>query len=135
MATIGIIPAAGAGTRIQPLAFSKEMLPVGSRIDDHGIERPKAVSEFLVERMIEAGAERICFVISPDKTDIIPYYAQHPERRRICYVVQERPLGLCDAIFRAAGFVRDGDDVLVGLPDTVWFPSDGFCRLPTAALA
>lgn len=29
----GIIPAAGAGTRIQPLGFSKELLPVGSRFD------------------------------------------------------------------------------------------------------
>jgi len=29
----GIIPAAGNGTRIQPLAFSKELLPVGSRFD------------------------------------------------------------------------------------------------------
>jgi glucose-1-phosphate thymidylyltransferase len=27
----GIIPAAGLGTRIQPLAFSKELLPVGTR--------------------------------------------------------------------------------------------------------
>src|SRR5947199_344610 len=29
----GIIPAAGVGSRIQPLAFSKELLPVGSRQD------------------------------------------------------------------------------------------------------
>ena len=28
----GIIPAAGKGSRIQPLAFSKELLPVGSRL-------------------------------------------------------------------------------------------------------
>jgi UTP-glucose-1-phosphate uridylyltransferase len=42
---LGIIPAAGLGTRIQPLAFSKELLPVGSRFID-GIERPKAVSEY-----------------------------------------------------------------------------------------
>ena len=33
----GIIPAAGTGTRIQPLAFSKELLPVGSRLDAGGI--------------------------------------------------------------------------------------------------
>ena len=26
-----IIPAAGQGTRIQPLAFSKELLPIGSQ--------------------------------------------------------------------------------------------------------
>src|SRR5437763_1065477 len=45
----GIIPAAGHGTRIQPLAFSKELLPVGSRQDD-GTERPRAVSAFLVKR-------------------------------------------------------------------------------------
>ncbi len=69
----GIIPAAGSGTRIQPLAFSKELLPVGSRRED-GIERPRAVSEYLVERMVRAGAERICFVISPAKSDILRYY-------------------------------------------------------------
>ncbi len=135
MAVIGIIPAAGAGTRIQPLAFSKEMLPVGSRHDADGIERPKAVSEFLVERMLDAGADRICFVISPDKTDIVQYYAQHAASRQICFVVQEAPLGLCDAVFRPHWLVRDGDEVLVGLPDTVWFPVDGFRRLPTDELA
>ena len=40
----GIVPAAGTGTRIQPLAFSKELLPVGSRRDG-AVERPRAVSE------------------------------------------------------------------------------------------
>jgi len=54
---IGIIPAAGAGLRIQPLGCSKELLPVGSR-EIGGVERPKAVSEYLVERMIAAGAAR-----------------------------------------------------------------------------
>ena len=44
----GIIPAAGKGSRIQPLAFSKELLPVGSRFDGE-TERPLAVSEYLVE--------------------------------------------------------------------------------------
>ena len=59
----GIIPAAGQGTRIQPLAFSKELLPVGRRIDECGVERPRAVSEYLVERMVLGGADNICFVI------------------------------------------------------------------------
>src|SRR5437764_7351758 len=98
------------------------MLPVGSTCDERGIERPKAVSEFLVERMIYAGADRICFVISPEKTDIIPYFARHRAARRFCYVAQERPSGLCDALFRANAVARDDDDILIGLPDTVWFP-------------
>src|SRR4051794_3134147 len=106
------------------------MLPVGSVLDERGIERPKAVSEFLVDRMLCAGADRICFVLSPEKTDILPYYARHHAAQRFCYVVQERPNGLCDALFRAAQVMRTDEDVLIGLPDTVWFPEDGFNRLP-----
>src|SRR5919202_283636 len=132
---LGIVPAAGAATRLQPLAFSKEMLPVGSKIDERGIERPKAVSEFLVERMMHAGADRVCFVLSPEKADIMPYYARHWAARRFCYVVQEQPRGLCDALFRAALVLREDEDVLIGLPDTVWFPVDGFCRLPAGELS
>jgi glucose-1-phosphate thymidylyltransferase len=56
----GIVPAAGKGSRIQPLASSKELLPVGSRHDGEA-ERPMAVSEYLVERMILGGATKICF--------------------------------------------------------------------------
>lgn len=132
---LGIVPAAGAASRLQPLAFSKEMLPVGSTFDERGIERPKAVSEFLVERMLAAGADRICFVISPEKSDIIPYYAAHATGRRNCYVVQESPRGLCDALFRAEQVLRDHEDVLIGLPDTVWFPESGFSLLPSRELA
>ena len=69
----GIVPAAGLGTRIQPLAFSKELLPVGTRMDS-GHERPRAVGEYLVERMVDGGATRICFVVSPAKADILQYF-------------------------------------------------------------
>lgn len=125
---LGIIPAAGVGSRIQPLAFSKELLPVGS-IREGGTERPRAVSEYLVERMILGGATQICFVISPGKSDIIEYYGAGTPDAQICYVVQPSPRGLCDAIFRALPLVRDDEHVLVGLPDTVWFPSDGLAAL------
>ena len=69
----GIIPAAGLGSRIQPLSFSKELLPVGS-IRERGLERPRAISEHLVERMILAGATKLCFVISAAKTDILEHF-------------------------------------------------------------
>lgn len=132
--TWGIVPAAGAGSRIQPLAFSKELLPVGSQLVD-GTERPRAVSEYLVERMLAGGATRLCFVISPGKSDIVEYYGGTVGAASICYAVQPRPAGLCDAVFRALPFVAPGDDVLVGLPDTVWFPADGFCALPAGELS
>ena len=69
----GVIPAAGRGSRIQPLAFSKELLPVGSRIKG-GNEQPRAVSEYLVDRMMTGGVDKLCFVISPGKSDILEYY-------------------------------------------------------------
>ena len=130
----GIVPAAGAGTRIQPLAFSKELLPVGSRFESDG-ERPRAVSEYLVERMVLAGTERICFVIAPGKSDILEYYGGRDVSANLCYTVQRRPAGLCDAIFQAAPFIDEQDFVIVGLPDTIWFPADALRALGEDALS
>ncbi|HZR57659.1 MAG TPA: sugar phosphate nucleotidyltransferase [Terriglobales bacterium] len=125
----GIVPAAGLGTRIQPLAFSKELLPVGTRLDG-SVERPRAVCEYLLERMLTAGVTRVCFVISPAKTDIVSYFGGRIGGASICYAVQQNPNGLCDALFSALPFIAPDDEVLVGLPDTVWFPLDGFEFLP-----
>src|ERR1700740_1739974 len=122
---LGIIPAAGAGERIQPLGCSKELLPVGSRTLN-GVERPKAVAEYLVERMIAAGADQICMIISPEKTDIVRYYAERDYAAEIFYVVQKKASGLCDALFRAEPFARHHQQVLIGLPDTIWFPENAF---------
>lgn len=130
----GIIPAAGSGSRIQPLAFSKELLPVGSEMRD-GVERPRAVSEYLVERMIAAGARKLCFVISPAKTDILHYYGGRVAEADIVYAVQPAPGGLCDAVFRAAPFIPPEESVLVGLPDTIWSPRDALALLPDNALS
>jgi glucose-1-phosphate thymidylyltransferase len=120
----GIIPAAGGGSRIQPLAFSKELLPVGSR-QDGPVERPRAVSEYLVERLIRAGATNLCFVISPGKSDILQYYGGSIGAAHICYAVQPRRGGLCDAVFCALPLIRPEDVVMIGLPDTIWLPEDG----------
>jgi dTDP-glucose pyrophosphorylase len=130
----GIVPAAGRGTRIQPLAFSKELLPVGSRLDKD-VERPCAVSEYLIERMILGGADRICFVISPGKSDILEYFAGGYGETEIAYVVQPRPAGLCDAVFRAYCVVAPEQPVIVGLPDTIWFPKDALSTLPDDRLS
>jgi dTDP-glucose pyrophosphorylase len=132
--TWGIVPAAGQGSRIQPLAFSKELLPVGSRLE-HDCERPRAVSEYLVERLVLGGASRICFVISPGKSDILEYYGGSVFSANVFYAVQPRPAGLCDAVFRALPLVAPDDRVLVGLPDTIWFPADALASLPDAPVA
>jgi dTDP-glucose pyrophosphorylase len=130
----GIIPAAGAGSRIQPLAFSKELLPVGSRTED-GSERPRAVSEYLIERMLRAGVDKLCFVIAPGKSDILEYYGAGLGGADATYVVQPSPAGLCDALFRALGLVGADELFVGGLPDTIWFPEDGYRLLPDDRLS
>lgn len=126
---MGIVPAAGCGSRIQPLGCSKELLPVGSRTATSRNapgERPRAVSEYLIERMLLAGADRICLIISGEKTDIVRYYADSPFSRQIFFALQSQPQGLCDAVFRALPHVHAGEPVLIGLPDTIWFPEDAY---------
>ena len=130
----GIVPAAGHGSRIQPLAFSKELLPVGSRSDGER-ERPRAVSEYLVERLVLGGADKLCFVISPGKSDILEYYGGSVFSAHVFYSVQPQPAGLCDAIFRALPLIGDDEQVLVGLPDTIWFPADALARLRDGELS
>ncbi len=135
----GIIPAAGLGTRIQPLAFSKELLPVGSTFVGD-VERPRAVSEYLVERMLRAGATKLCFVISSAKSDLMRYYGSavtgpDGQTADVVYVVQDKPGGLCDAVFRACPLVGPGEHVLVGLPDTIWYPEDGLSALGDGGLS
>ena len=130
----GVVPAAGQGSRMQPLAFSKELLPVGSRAEGDR-ERPRAVSEYLVERLVLGGATRLCFVISPGKSDILEYYGGSVFSADVFYAVQPRPAGLCDAVFRAAPLVTRDDRVLVGLPDTIWYPEDALASLPDGGLS
>jgi glucose-1-phosphate thymidylyltransferase len=130
----GIVPAAGHGSRIQPLAFSKELLPVGSRRDGER-ERPRAVSEYLVERLVLGGADKICVVISPGKSDILEYYGTGALSARMFYAVQPVAAGLCDALFRALPLIPEHEDVLIGLPDTIWFPAEGLARLPDGELS
>jgi glucose-1-phosphate thymidylyltransferase len=130
----GIVPAAGRGTRLQPLAFSKELIPLGSRVDN-GVERPCAVSEYLLERMILGGADKICIVISPGKSDILSYFGDSYGTANIVYTVQPRPCGFCDAVFRAHPLVTGNEPVIVGLPDTIWFPERALATLPDDVLS
>jgi glucose-1-phosphate thymidylyltransferase len=130
----GIIPAAGTGSRIQPLAFSKELLPVGSYLEGSN-ERPRAVSEYLVERMVKAGVDKICFVISPGKADILNYFGAHALSANIFYAVQPQPAGLCDALFRALPLIPADEEVCIGLPDTIWFPETALAALPDKRLS
>jgi glucose-1-phosphate thymidylyltransferase len=127
----GIVPSAGVGSRIQPLAFSRELAPAGGGED----ERPRAASDHLVDRLVSAGATQVCFVVAAGSSDIVAYHGAEAGGVPATYVVQPRAAGLCDAIFRALPLIRAEDQVVVGLPDTLWFPAHALSKLGDGGLS
>jgi dTDP-glucose pyrophosphorylase len=53
----------------------------------------------------------------------------------VFYSVQPHAAGLCDAIFRALPLIAADDQVLIGLPDTIWFPEEALRALPDGCLS
>jgi dTDP-glucose pyrophosphorylase len=60
----------------------------------------------------------------------VNYFGGRLDEACLCYAIQPTPNGLCDSIFTALPFISPDDDVLIGLPDTVWFPENGLAVLP-----
>jgi dTDP-glucose pyrophosphorylase len=115
----GSIPAGGLGTRLQPLGFSKELAPVGGQ----------AVIEYLIERMVLAGIDKIFVNTSEDKTDLIRYLANKSKfKDNLIFLVRERK-GLLNGIILPEQFLHEDDEIYFGLPDTIWYPKDGFSQL------
>lgn len=115
----GSIPAGGLGLRLQPLGFSKELAPVARR----------AVIEYLIERLLLSGIDKIFINTAHDKVDLIRYLAEKsPYKNNLIFLVRERH-GLLDAIIMPQQFLRDDDELYFGLPDTIWYPKDGFSQL------
>src|SRR5436305_12581812 len=80
--------------------------------------------------MIRGAADRLCFVISRGKCDILEYYGAGAWGADIAYVVQPRPVGLSDAVFRAAALIGQTEPVVIGLPDTIWSSPDALQSPP-----
>jgi dTDP-glucose pyrophosphorylase len=111
---VGIVPAAGYATRLQPLSGSKEMYPIAGR----------PVMDHLIERLRRAGCADIRVVTRPEKTDVIA----HAEGLGLT-VVRAHPASVSRSLLAGLEGTDPGDVVLFGFPDTIWEPLDGFVRL------
>jgi UTP--glucose-1-phosphate uridylyltransferase len=115
---VGVIPAAGFGTRLRPLtagALPKEMLPVGRKL----------ALEHIVDELRAAGVGRIVFVLSPAKEDLVrQHFGEGSDTDadpvRFAYVRQPQMRGLGDAVLRAADQVPHGAAFVVALGDAVF---------------
>lgn len=127
---VGLVPAAGYGSRLAPIPFSKELFPVGFEIHpQHGEPRPKPVSQYLLEHMQRAGARQVYFILRKGKWDIPNYYGDGSDLSlQLAYLIMQRPYGCPYTLDQAYTFVRQ-QRVVFGFPDILFEPENAFERL------
>lgn len=111
MGIVGVLPAAGHATRLQPLDCSKEVLPVGGR----------PVMDYVIDRMRAGGATSLFVVTREEKQDVVAH-----AREIGATVVLAAPDTVTESFAAAIRHLPDDDIVLIGWPDTIWEPADGY---------
>ena len=114
MAVVGVIPAAGFGTRLGLKGQSKEMVLVNGR----------PVMDLSVDRMQFATPERIRVVTRAAKSDLVA----HATDLGLEVILAETRSSAHSIALGIAG-LDPQDIVLIGFPDTIWAPVTGFRAL------
>ena len=114
---VGVVPAAGHATRLQPRVGSKEVARVNGR----------PVMDYLHDRMRLAEYTTLRVVTRPEKVDVIRH-----ARDLGAEIVLGRPATLADSLRLGIEGLTASTVVLVGFPDSVWMPVNGFVRLREA---
>jgi glucose-1-phosphate thymidylyltransferase len=117
---VGLIPAAGWATRLGPQPSSKEVLPV----------RGRPVMDHLVARMRAAAPDELRVVTRPEKHDVVAHAEALGAR-----VVTGHPGDVAASLLLGLAGLEDGDEVLIGFPDCLWEPGDGYVALVAALRA
>jgi glucose-1-phosphate thymidylyltransferase len=127
---VGLIPAAGMATRLQPFPCSKEVYPVGFvRDEKSGLPRPKVAAQYLLEKFRAAGITKAFLVIKDGKWDIPHYFREgNLVGLSLAYVVIAGSLGPPDTLDRAFPFIEQ-NRVAFGFPDILFGPDDAYVRL------
>jgi NDP-sugar pyrophosphorylase family protein len=87
----------------------------------------RPVLEYLIERMLAAEPAEIRVVTRPEKRDV----ARHA-RRLGAHVIVGRPPSPAASVALGAAGLDSAEVVLLGFPDTIWEPPDGFRTLLAA---
>lgn len=111
---VGVVPAAGLGTRLPNRTTSKELVELAG----------EPVIEQLVRRLETGGCDRVIVVTRPEKEDVCEYAAS-----RDLELVQARPASAGESVSLGVAQCAEGDIVAFGFPDTIWSPESGFRAL------
>jgi glucose-1-phosphate thymidylyltransferase len=129
---IGLLPAAGRGSRLGVIPCSKEIMPLGFQLQDGaapGRWQPVTAIETHLQGLRLAGAERAVVIVSESKADIMRYIGDGQRYGlSIGYLYQQRLSGMPFALDLAAPWVGAATTVFA-MPDTILTPSDTIARL------
>lgn len=119
---VGVIPAAGLASRLGPLGYPKELLPITYVPGEGGHLRPLPVIEASFRQLREAGAARALVITSDRKPELMQYLAHGGGiGLDLAFLQQARPEGLAAAVALAAPWTRGANTCLL-LPDTIVRP-------------
>lgn len=123
-----MIPAAGLGTRLLPLAYPKELLPITYTSADGQIV-PRPVLQASLDQMKRAGIRQCAIVIAEWKLELVRVFGDGSALgMSLAYVVRGVPRGLSDALDAATPWLGERD-VCLALPDTLIAPDDAVARV------
>ena len=127
---IGLLPAAGQGTRISPLPMSKELFPLGFReVKGKAGLRPKVACHYLLEKMHLAGAREVFLILRPGKWDIPEFLGDGSDLGlHLAYLTVHVPFGVPFSLNQAYPFIREAT-VVMGFPDILFEPADAYLQL------
>ena len=121
---VGIIPAAGLASRLGPLGYPKELLPITYVQGEGGLLRPLPVIEASLRQLRTAGIGRCMVITSERKPELAQYLGGGGAiGLDIAYVQQSKAEGLAAAVALTAPWTRGAASCLL-LPDTIVRPLD-----------
>ena len=106
-----IVLARGLGTRMRASDPATRLTPEQQRAADAGLKamiplNGRPFLDYILGSLADAGIRHVALVVAPDHQALRDYYSvSPPERIRLDYVVQERPLGTADAVRAAESWV------------------------------
>ena len=107
-----IVLARGLGTRMRASDPSTRLTPEQQRAADAGLKamiplNGRPFLDYILSSLADGGVQLVALVVAPDHAALRAYYSQSPpERIRLDYVVQEKPLGTADAVLAAESWVK-----------------------------
>ena len=108
-----VILARGLGTRMRKQDESAVLDNEQAATAEAGIKAmipiDRPFMDYLLSGLADAGFGRVCLVIGPEHQVIRDYYTKKspPQRIRIDFAVQEKPLGTADAVLAAHEFTAE----------------------------